>query len=151
MCHILVVDDIEDNVFLLQTLLETEGYVVDTANSGWDALRKIKTVRPDIVLLDVMMPGMTGYEVTQRIREHPSLSDIPIILITAYSEISTHEGLAMGANDLIQKPIDLDRLLESLKALCVQQSAAKVHNHSSKAETSKAETSKAEKDAEIPS
>lgn len=125
MCHILVVDDIADNVFLLQTLLEAEGYSVDTASSGWTALRKIKDNRPDIVLLDIMMPDMSGYEVTQRIRQNQSLSNTPIVLVTAYSDITVSEGLAMGANDFIRKPIDADQLLESVNKFCSMHAGGK--------------------------
>jgi CheY-like chemotaxis protein len=117
MSHILIVDDIEDNSFLLKTLLETEGYTVDVVNRGLVALRIIKTQHPDIVLLDVMMPDMNGYEVTERIREDPSLSNIQIVLVTAYTDISEDEAMAMGANAFIRKPIDVTQLLAIVKTL----------------------------------
>jgi CheY-like chemotaxis protein len=118
MCLILVVDDIEDNVDVLQTLLQSEGYAVETAASGWAALRKLKAIQPDLVLLDVMMPDMTGYEVMQRIRDNESFSKIPIVIVTAYTDISETEALAMGANGFIRKPIDYTQLLVTVKDLC---------------------------------
>src|SRR4028119_916699 len=86
--HLLVVDDSPDNVFLIQTILEEEGYVVSTAEDGPSALAQIEQSHPHLVLLDVMMPGMDGFEVTQRIRENTKLSFIPILLITAYDQPS---------------------------------------------------------------
>ena len=113
--RILVVDDLADNLFLLQTVLETEGYDVDTADNGSLALAKIEAEPPDLVLLDVMMPGMNGFEVTRRIRQNSKLPFIPILLITAYEEASVIEGLEIGANDFIRKPIDFDELLARIK------------------------------------
>lgn len=117
-CRILVVDDFAHNVFLLQSALEEEGYEVDTATNGRSALAKIEAQPPDLVLLDVMMPGMNGYEVTRRIRENKNLPFIPILLVTACEETSVEEGLNLGANDFIRKPINLDQLLERIQAFC---------------------------------
>ncbi|PSB30060.1 response regulator [Stenomitos frigidus] len=114
--QLLAVDDIPDNLFLLQTILEAEGFVVDVATNGTTALNKIKASPPDLVLLDVMMPGMTGYEVTQRIRQDRSLPPMPILLITAQDEANSMRGLALGANDFISKPIDVNELLSRIRA-----------------------------------
>jgi DNA-binding response OmpR family regulator len=114
--RILVVDDLADNLFLLQTLLEAEGYAVETADSGTIALTKIESTPPDLVLLDVMMPGMNGFEVTQKIRQNEELPFIPILLLTAYDQTSAAQGLNLGANDFIRKPINLDELLARVKA-----------------------------------
>ena len=81
--HILAVDDTRDNLILVQTLLESEGYEIDLVSDGASALQKVAQSPPDLILLDVMMPGMNGYEVTRRIRRNPDLSYIPILLITA--------------------------------------------------------------------
>jgi CheY-like chemotaxis protein len=117
--RILIVDDIDDNVVLLQTLLETEGYTVETAAGGWAALRQIKAHCPDLILLDVMMPDMSGYEVIERVRNKLEFT-VPIVLVTAYSDISQAEGMAMGANYLIRKPINSDELLDCVEKLCAQ-------------------------------
>jgi len=116
--RILVVDDLVDNLFLMQTLLETEGYVVDVANNGSLALNKIEASPPDLVLLDVMMPEINGYEVTRRIRQNDTLPFIPILLITAHEEPRVIEGLEIGANDFIRKPIDFEELLARIKEFC---------------------------------
>ncbi|MBL1173569.1 response regulator [Pantanalinema sp. GBBB05] len=114
--RILVVDDNADNLTLLQFFLETEGYQVETANSGKLAISKIQTTRPDLVLLDVMMPGMNGYEVTQVIRQDLQLRDLPIVLITADARISKEQTLNVGANDVLSKPIDFNTLLTLLNS-----------------------------------
>ncbi|MCT7948650.1 response regulator [Ancylothrix sp. C2] len=116
--RILAVDDLEDNLFLLQTVLESEGYEVETATSGSDALAKISQLPPDLVLLDVMMPGMTGIEVTQRIRKNQKLQELPVVLITAYGESTAQQGIKEGANDYLRKPLDLQELLDKVRFLC---------------------------------
>ena len=116
--HILVVDDLVDNILFLQMALEFEGYEVETADSGSLALAKIAASPPSLVLLDIMMPGMSGYEVTQWIRQNQQLPFISILLVTAHEEINASEGLALGANDFIRKPIDLEELLAKVKVFC---------------------------------
>jgi len=116
--RILVVDDLEDNLFLLQTVLEAEGYEVDTALNGSLALAKISASPPDLVLLDVTMPGMGGYEVTQHIRSNENLPFFPILLVTAHEEANARQGLDVGADDFIRKPIDFDELLARVKRFC---------------------------------
>lgn len=115
--HILVVDDSPDNVFLIQTILEEEGYAIATAEDGASALAQIEELAPDLVLLDVMMPGMDGFEVTKRIRQNQKLSFIPILLITAHDKPSVAQGLDMGADDFIRKPVEVDELLARVRSL----------------------------------
>ncbi len=103
--QILVVDDSPDNVFLIQTILEEEGYEIATAENGISALAQIELSPPDLILLDVMMPGMDGFEVTKRLRENTKLPFIPILLITAHDKPSVAQGLDMGADDFIRKPV----------------------------------------------
>lgn len=114
--RILVVDDLSDNLFLLQTVLEAEGYEVDTADNGSSALEKAESAPPDLILMDVMMPDMNGYEVTQQIRKNPRIPFMPILLVTAHEDISDIQGLALGANDFIRKPIEIDKLLTRIEA-----------------------------------
>ena len=114
--RILVVDDLEDNLFLLQTILTEEGYEVDIAQNGKSALAKIEASPPDLVLMDAMMPQMDGYQVTRRIRENKKLPFIPILMITAYENANVPQGLELGANDFIRKPIDYDELMARIKA-----------------------------------
>lgn len=115
--RILVVDDSADNSFLIQAILEEEAYKVDIADSGSAALAKIEADPPDLVLLDVMMPGMDGYEVTRRIRDNPQLPFMPILLITAYDQPSVAKGLDTGADDFIRKPVEFDELLARVRSL----------------------------------
>ena len=116
--NILVVDDSADNRFLVQTTLECGGYEVALAENGKIALEKISQLQPDLILLDVMMPEMDGYEVTRRIRQNADLSSyIPILLITADERSSVVKGLDIGADDFIRKPVDVDELLARVRSL----------------------------------
>lgn len=115
--RILVVDDSPDNVLLVKTILEEEGYDISQADSGYAALAQIDQSPPDLVLLDIMMPGMDGYEVTRRIRDNKKLPFIPILLITAHDQPSVVEGLDLGADDFIRKPVELDELLARVRSL----------------------------------
>ncbi|MEH2202766.1 MAG: hybrid sensor histidine kinase/response regulator [Nostoc sp.] len=115
--RILAVDDTQDNLILVQAILESEGYEIDLASDGIKALQKIEQSPPDLILLDVMMPGIDGYEVTRRIRNNPAISYIPILLITAFHQSSVVEGLDAGADDFIRKPFDTDELLARVRSL----------------------------------
>lgn len=115
--RILVVDDLPDNSFLLQTVLENEGYAVEVVDNGRAALEKIVTNPPDLVLLDVMMPEMSGFEVTRCIRQNPALPFIPILLVTGYSELNAADGFDVGADGFIRKPIDIDNLLNRVRTI----------------------------------
>jgi signal transduction histidine kinase len=114
---ILVVDDSPDNVFLIKTILEEEGYTVSTAENGASALAQIETSPCDLVLLDLMMPGIDGYEVTKRIRQNMALPFIPILLITAHDSPNVAQGLDLGADDFIRKPVTVDELLARVRSL----------------------------------
>jgi two-component system, sensor histidine kinase and response regulator len=114
---ILAVDDVPDNLILLQTILEVEGYGIDIVGDGATALEQIAESPPDLILLDVMMPLMDGFEVTRRIRNHPTLPYIPILLLTAHTDASVVEGLDAGADDFIRKPFDQDELMARVRSL----------------------------------
>src|SRR5277367_1337291 len=106
---ILVVDDQPINVQLLKRKLERAGLGVITANNGLEALEQVKEHKPDLILLDLMMPDMDGIEVCQRLQERSDTRSIPVIFVTARTtKESKLEGLAVGAVDYITKPIDLD-------------------------------------------
>jgi signal transduction histidine kinase len=115
--RILVVDDSPDNLFLVQTILEEEGYVITLAEDGRSALEQIDLSPPDLILLDVMMPEMDGFEVTKRIRENQKLPFMPILLITAFDQPSVVKGLDTGADDFIRKPVEVDELLARVRSL----------------------------------
>lgn len=116
--NILAVDDVPDNLILLETLLSDEdGYNLHCVNSGQAALDFVKQHPPDLILLDVMMPGMSGYEVSQCIRQNEKLPYIPILLVTANERSSVTEGLDSGADDFIRKPFDINELLARVRSL----------------------------------
>ena len=115
--RILAVDDIPDNLFLVQALLESEGYEVKLVTDGETALKEVKQLPPSLILLDVMMPEIDGYEVTRRIRNIPDNNYIPILLVTAFDDASVVEGLDAGADDFIRKPFDTDELLARVRSL----------------------------------
>jgi two-component system, sensor histidine kinase and response regulator len=115
--RLLIVDDVPDNLFLVRTILEEEGYEVSEADNGETALELVKSELPDLVLLDVMMPGMDGFEVTRCIRARKDLPFIPILLITAYDQTSAVKGLDLGADEFIRKPVEADELLARVRSL----------------------------------
>jgi two-component system, sensor histidine kinase and response regulator len=115
--RILAVDDVPDNLFLIEGILEEENYDIQCVASGAEALKAIDQHPPDLILLDIMMPDMDGYEVTRRIRQNPKLPYIPILLITAHDQSSLVEGLDAGADDFVRKPVDPDELLARARSL----------------------------------
>ena len=108
---ILVVDDDPNSLDIARTYLESRGYTVATALDGKEALAKLEQIRPGVVLLDVMMPGMDGWEVARVIKNHPDYKDVRGVMLTARSDFQDkHEGLRAGADDYIVKPIRLEEL-----------------------------------------
>lgn len=109
---ILIVDDVLSNVFLLKVLLTNENFTIATANNGQQALEQVDKESPDLILLDVMMPGMSGFEVAQRLKENPNTAEIPIIFLTALnSTTDIVQGFQVGANDFISKPFNKEELI----------------------------------------
>jgi adenylate cyclase len=115
---ILVVDDTPQNVKLLADLLRAKGYEVVTAASGPEGLERLAAERPDLVLLDVMMPGMSGYEVCQKIRSDPSTGILPVVMVTALDPAQERiKGLDAGADDFLTKPVNHAELLARVRSL----------------------------------
>jgi len=109
---ILVADDDPDLLALLRVNLEVEGYAVTCALDGLEALEMAGRIRPALVVLDVMMPGLDGLEVTHRLRAEPATEKLPIVLLTARgSDPQIWEGWQSGANYYVTKPFDVDQLL----------------------------------------
>lgn len=115
---ILAIDDHEDNLFLLESLLEAKGFHVLTALNGPTGLELAKSARPDLILLDLAMPGMDGFEVLTRLRADRTTARIPVIVLTAnYREAAMVErGLELGATEYLTKPIQMDELVVRLKS-----------------------------------
>lgn len=110
--QVLVVDDEELNRDLLRDLLESDGYRVDEADSGEPALSLALDKRPDAILLDVMMPGMNGFEVCRRLKAEERTAPIPVLMVTALNERKDLlEGIKAGASDFLSKPIDFQEVL----------------------------------------
>ena len=115
---VLIVDDEEHIVELLQFNLVNAGYKVITANNGLDALKKVKENKPDLLLLDLMLPGMDGLDVCKEIKRNKETSKTSIIMLTAKSEeLDKILGLELGADDYITKPFSIRELLARVKAV----------------------------------
>jgi two-component system alkaline phosphatase synthesis response regulator PhoP len=115
---ILVVDDEQDIVDLISYNLSKEGYEVATASNGTDAVELAQRMRPDLVILDIMMPGLDGFEVCRTLRQDPSMQSTAIVFLTAKAgEIDQILGLELGADDYIQKPISPRVLLARVKTI----------------------------------
>lgn len=115
---LLVVDDVPANVLLLETILKKEGYRTGRAYSGEECLSKVEAVAFDLILLDVMMPGMDGYTVLTRLKENPATRDIPVIMLTALTDLgSVNKAKEMGALDFIFKPFKRTELTTQIRTV----------------------------------
>ena len=115
---ILIVEDDESAALLLTKILETLGYKTKFADGGVEALKQIQKIRPDLVLLDIMMPGMDGSEVLSKIKNNPETKDIPVIIVTALTDIKMVEKhFQWGASGYITKPIDPNRLKAKIDSI----------------------------------
>lgn len=110
--RVLVVDDEEQNRTLLRDPLEAHGYAVSEATNGAEALRQVTQAPPDVILLDVMMPEMDGFEVCRRLKQDPATAPIPVLMVTALTDRKERLlGIKSGANDFLSKPVDLQDTL----------------------------------------
>jgi len=115
---ILVVDDNLQNLELLHAYLEELGLPVRTARDGLEALQSIEVQQPDIILLDVMMPRMSGFQACQKIKSSPETRDIPVVMVTALNEVGDVErAVESGADDFLTKPVNKLELLTRVKSL----------------------------------
>src|SRR5690348_12272156 len=116
--RILVVDDVPDNVDILQMRLESQGYEVVTAGDGVEALEKTRELKPDLVLLDIMMPKLDGIEAVKQLKADASLPFIPVILVTAKADgADVVAGLESGGDDYLTKPVDHAALSARVRAM----------------------------------
>jgi adenylate cyclase len=115
--RVLVVDDVPANVRLLEAILVPAGFAVSSASSGPEALELVAAELPDLVLLDVQMAGMNGYEVCRRIREHEATALIPVVMVTSHDSEARIDGIRAGADDFVTKPFDQQELLLRVRSL----------------------------------
>ena len=116
--RILIVDDVPANTRLLEAKLAAEYYQVTSARDGFEALAAARSWQPDLILLDVMMPGMDGYECCRRLKEDPATLHIPVVMVTALGEPAERlHGLDAGADDFLTKPVDYDTLMARVRSL----------------------------------
>ena len=114
---ILVIEDNEQNRYLFSFILEKNGYRVIVAPDGLEGIKKAKEERPDLILMDIMLPVMDGYEVTRRLRDLTEFKDVPIIALTAYAmEGDREKALQAGCNGYIPKPIIPDEFIKVLNS-----------------------------------
>ena len=110
--NVLAVDDIPLNLLLVQKMLSRFNFKMRTASGGQQALDAVAAQKPDLILLDLMMPGIDGFEVIKRLRENPETADIQIVILSALnSNEDVVKGFNVGANDFIMKPIIMEKLL----------------------------------------
>jgi signal transduction histidine kinase len=118
MSKILIVDDEPTARETMVALLESESYQLELAKDGFEALQMLENLQPDLILLDVMMPGMDGFEVCRRIRSTPQLAEVPIIILTALDDrASLMQGIESGADDFLHKPVDRQELIARVRTI----------------------------------
>jgi adenylate cyclase len=115
--RILVVDDVAANVRLLEAIVEPAGFSLSSVSSGPEALERVVTELPDLVLLDVQMAGMNGYEVCRRIRENEATALVPVVMVTSHDSEARIDGIRAGADDFVTKPFDQQELLLRVRSL----------------------------------
>lgn len=115
---VLVVDDSPTDLHLLNNYLESNGYTTLNATSGEEALQKASSERPDLILMDVVMPGMNGFEATRSLSRNPETRDIPVIVVTSKTqETDKIWAMRQGARDFVSKPVDEKTLISMIKRL----------------------------------
>ena len=115
---VLIADDEQNIIISLEFLMKREGYQVEVANDGEEAVRRIRASRPDLVLLDVMMPKKSGFEVCQEIRSDPEMAGIRILMLTAKGrDTEVAKGLALGADAYMTKPFSTRELVDKVRSL----------------------------------
>jgi twitching motility two-component system response regulator PilH len=116
--HILVVDDSKTELHFLSEMLGKKGYLVRTAQNGEEAMRRLEEATPDLILMDVVMPGQNGFQLTRSITRDVRFADVPVILCTSKNqETDKVWGMRQGARDYIVKPVNGEELLSKIKSL----------------------------------
>ena len=115
---ILLVDDSKTELHVLSELLTKSGYAVRTAANGEEAMRRLQEEKPDLILMDVVMPGQNGFQLTRAITRDPQFANVPVIMCTSKNQETDRVwGMRQGARDYVTKPVDANELLSKIKAL----------------------------------
>ncbi|MCK6425096.1 MAG: response regulator [Burkholderiaceae bacterium] len=115
--NILLVDDSKTELHFLSDVLSRQGFRVRTAENGNEALRRIAEEKPDLILMDVVMPGLNGFQLTRTITRDPQYADVPVIMCTSKNqETDKVWGMRQGARDYVVKPVDPDELVQKIRA-----------------------------------
>ena len=122
MAKVLVVDDEPNIVLSLEFLMEQAGFEVVTAEDGEQALARVTDSQPDLLLLDISLPGISGFDVLERLRSEEATSGLAIIMLTAHGrDVEREKGMALGADDYITKPFSTQALVEKVKKLLLKE------------------------------
>lgn len=118
MAHILIVDDSPTDAHLVKNILESKGYQTSEARSGEQGIEKAKEIQPHLIIMDVVMPGLNGFQATRKITKSPETSSIPVIIVSSKNmESDKAWGLMQGAKDFLVKPVTQKALLEAIQKL----------------------------------
>lgn len=118
MSKILIVDDSPTEIHVLSTILESNGYQIVTADSGESGVEVAKAELPDLILMDVVMPGLNGFQATRQLKKEPSTSHIPVVIVTTKDqETDKIWGMRQGAKDYLTKPVDEGNLINTIQAI----------------------------------
>jgi twitching motility two-component system response regulator PilH len=118
MAHILIVDDSPTDAYLVKNILESQGYQTSEATSGEEGIQKAKEIRPNLIIMDVVMPGLNGFQATRKITKAPETSSIPVVIVSSKNMESDRAwGLMQGAKEFLVKPVKQDELLTTIKKL----------------------------------
>ena len=118
MAKVLIVDDSPTETYKLTSMLEKHGYIVSSASSGADGVAKAKAEKPDLVLMDVVMPGLNGFQATRQLSKAPETANIPIIIVTTKDQETDRVwGMRQGAKAYLTKPVDEPQLIETISSL----------------------------------
>lgn len=122
MAKVLVVDDEPNIVLSLEFLMQQAGFEVVTAEDGEQALARVNDAQPDLLLLDISLPGISGFDVLERLRHEAATAQLPIIMLTAHGrDVEREKGMALGADDYITKPFSTQSLVGKVKALLLKE------------------------------
>jgi twitching motility two-component system response regulator PilH len=117
MAHILIVDDSPTEAHVLKSMLEKNGFEVETAENGTEGIERARETKPDLILMDVVMPGLNGFQATRQLTRDPQTKEIPVIIVTTKDQETDRVwGLRQGARDFLTKPVSEKTLMDKINA-----------------------------------